>query len=195
MQGQPRILRQAVWMGLASVALLVGKSSGGIRAAPPPDPKTLEIQPEDLQRARAWVEQLGSPVYTEREQAQTELARMGRLARLALQEALASHPDPEVRQRCAVLLPAAIEDDIKVRLTVFLADTAGRYTHQLPGWEAFRAIACNEWRWCGWVLARDASLEPAARKLYAEMLQTPANRDLLFASENPHASISQLLTE
>lgn len=184
------------WM----IALLAGGSglgsSGAWAAAEPsPTPKALEVQPEDLQRARALVQQLGSDSYTQREQAQAELAKMGRLARTALQEALAAHPSPEVRQRCASLLPAAIEDDIKARLEVFLADTAGRYQHQLPAWDQFRAVVCDEWRWCGWTLGRRADLEPAARKLYADMLRSPANRQLLFLWDDPQGNLTSALAE
>lgn len=186
-----------LWM----IALLVGGSgslgSFGVWAGaePSPTPKSLEVQPEDLQRARALVQQLGSDSYTQREQAQAELAKMGRLARTALQEALARHPSPEVRQRCASLLPAAIEDDIKARLEVFLADTAGRYHHQLPAWEQFRAVVCDEWRWCGWTLGRRTDLEPAARKLYADMLRSPTNRQLLFLWDDPQGNLTSALTE
>lgn len=183
-----------LWM----IALLVGGGgSPGVWAAaePSPTPKALEVQPEDLQRARTLVQQLGSDSYTQREQAQTELAKMGRLALTALQEALAAHPSPEVRQRCASLLPAAIEDDINVRLEVFLADTAGRYHHQLPGWEQFRAVVCDEWRWCGWTLGRRSDLEPAARKLYADMLRSPSNRQLLFFWDDPHGNLTSVLAD
>ena len=50
-------------------------------AAASPDPKDLAIPPQELSQARELVQQLGSEVYREREEAQAELAKMGRLAR------------------------------------------------------------------------------------------------------------------
>lgn len=184
------------WQQWAATLLAAVCTLEAVQAAEPsPDPRSLEIRPVDLQRARALVRQLGSDDYLEREQAQAELARMGRLARPALQEALANHPDPEIRHRCATLLPAAIDDDLKARLAVFLADTAGRYDHHLPGWDRFRTAACNEWRWCGWLLRSDRQLLPAARQLYAEMLGSASSRDLLFALDDPTAQLTALAAE
>ena len=76
--------------------------------------------------------------YREREEAHAELAKMGRLARPAPLEAAASDPDPEVRFRCSRLLPKAGADDLKARLDTFLADTEGKYEHDLPGLKQFR---------------------------------------------------------
>jgi hypothetical protein len=184
------------WLWVSALLFGVSVNIDVVGAVEPsPTPKALEVQPEELQRARVLVQQLGSDSYTQREQAQAELAKMGRLARIALQEALATHPSPEVRQRCASLLPTAIEDDIKTRLEVFLADSAGRYHHPLPGWEQFRAVVCNEWRWCGWTLGRNAALEPVARKLYADILRSPSNRQLLFLWEDPQSNLTSALAE
>jgi hypothetical protein len=189
--------KQSQWpfsWGLA--ALGIGWCAALLAAADvSPDPRTLEIQPADIQRAKALVERLGDPNYWQREQAQAELARMGRLARPVLQEALAGHPNPEVRHRCATLIPAAIEDDLKARLAVFLADTQGRYHHHLPGWDHFRAVACNEWRWCGWLLHTHRQLLPAAQQLYADILRSSTNRELLFTLENPQAALAPIVAE
>ena len=72
-----------------------------------PDPKDLAIPPGELVKAQDLIRRLGSEIYREREDAQAELARMGRLARPALLEAAAADPDPEVRFRCSRLLPRA----------------------------------------------------------------------------------------
>ena len=56
---------------------------------------------------RALVRQLGSEEYDEREDAQKQLAARGRSARAALLEGVNTNPDPEIRSRCAQLLPAA----------------------------------------------------------------------------------------
>src|SRR5262245_18865545 len=110
---------------------------GALIAAPTfgasPDPAELAVPPQELSKARQLVRQMGSEVDREREEAQTELTKMGRMARQALIEGASSDADPEVRQRCARLLPKASSDDLKARIDTFLADTDGKYDHELPG--------------------------------------------------------------
>ena len=103
-----------------------------------PDPKDLGVSPVDLSKARELVRRLGSEVYREREEVQADLAKMGRLARQAVAEGAATDADPEVRLRCARLLPKANSDDLKARIDTFLADADGKYEHSLPGWNQFR---------------------------------------------------------
>src|SRR5438477_12952498 len=98
----------AVW-GLAAVS--AGAAS--------PDPKDLAIPPHELSRAQALVRQLSSDTFRDRERAQRELAVMGRLARPVLAAAAQADPDPEVRVRCARLLPRATADDLKARTDAF----------------------------------------------------------------------------
>ena len=86
-----------------------------------PDPKSLEIPAEELSRARELVQQLGSEQYAEREEAEQELAKMGRLARPALLEAANTDANQEIRSRASGLLPRATSLDFKARLDVFLA--------------------------------------------------------------------------
>ncbi len=166
---------------------VIGLGCGGVLAAAdgaaPPQGATSgspEIPAEQLAEAERWIEKLGSESYAEREQAQAALAALGRMARPALAAALYSHPNPEVRRRCAELLPLAVAADFKARVDMFLADTAGQYDHDLPGWTAFRQMVCNEWRLWGYPIGRDRRLEPAARRFFAQILQEPANRELLF---------------
>jgi hypothetical protein len=91
---------------------------------------------------------------------------MGRLARPALLEGATSDPDPEVRYRCARLLPKAGADDLKARLDTFLADTEGKYEHDLPGLKQFRKLV---------------GADKAARDLFVDLVQSPYNVELLQA--------------
>src|SRR6185312_14436091 len=136
-----------------------------------PDPRTLDVPAAELSKARELVRQLASDVYKEREQAQANLAKMGRLARTALSEALAKDPNPEVRARAGRLLPRAESLDLQARIDTFLADTESKFHHDMPSWDLFRAEAAT----------RTPASEKAARDLYVEAIKTPANLELLAA--------------
>jgi hypothetical protein len=136
-----------------------------------PNPKDLVIPSPELSKARDLVRQLASESYKEREQAQDDLAKMGRLARPALTEALANDPSPEIRARTARLLPRAEAAELQARIDTFLADTDSKFEHDLPGWALFRKI----------VAAREAGSDKAVRDLYVEAIKTPANLELLTA--------------
>src|SRR5205823_8243628 len=110
------------WVGLLACGWVVGAAG-----AASPDPKDLAIPAHELSRAKDLVRKLSSEVYREREQAHEELVKMGRLAKPVLAEAAGTDPDPEVRFRCARLLPKAAADDLKARIDAFLADTEGKY--------------------------------------------------------------------
>ncbi|QJW96216.1 hypothetical protein [Frigoriglobus tundricola] len=143
---------------------------GAVAAVPAfgasPNPKDLEIPAAELSKARELVRRLGSEAYREREEAQAELAKMGRIARLALVEGAMGDADPEIRSRCSRLAPKATADDLKARLETFLADTEGKYDHDLPGFKAFRK-----------------ALGPThkIREMYAEILKSPYNLELFSA--------------
>ena len=111
---------------LAGALVLNLAGIGGLGRAVSPDPKDLAVPPEVLSKARLLIQQLGSDSYREREQAQAELAKMGRLARPALLEAMDQHPNPEVRFRASLLLPRASAEDLKARLEALLADPEAR---------------------------------------------------------------------
>src|SRR5262245_39839262 len=102
------------------VAVLVWGFAAVPASAASPDPKELVIPPHELTRAQVLVRQLSSDTYRDRERAQRELTAMGRLARPVLAEAAQTDPDPEVRSRCARLLPRATADDLKARTDAFL---------------------------------------------------------------------------
>jgi len=135
-----------------AIALAGGLLAGAGWAETPPAPKS------DPARLPQLIEQLGSPRYKEREKAAGEIVRMGRGAKLALQEG-AKSPDPEVSSRCAQLLPQALTLDLLHRIDLFLKDTDGKQTHDLPLWKTFQEK-----------VGGDAD----ARKLFAEILKSNA---------------------
>jgi len=137
-----------------------------------PDPKDLVVSPQELSKARQLVRQLGSETYREREEAQVELAKMGRLAKQALIEGATTDADPEVRLRCSQLLPKASADDLKARIDTFLADTDCKYDHNLPGLKAFRKLFEGE-----------KKEKNKHRELYVELLKSPYNLELLAAMD------------
>jgi hypothetical protein len=129
----------------------------GVAPAAPPAP----LDPAEHRRAQELVRQLASPRYREREQAALELVKMGRTARLALQEGKKA-ADPEVHSRCEQLLPQALALDLAFRLEQFLKDPDGKHRHDLPLWKEFR---------------EKVGADETARKLYAEMVK--ANGEIL----------------
>lgn len=150
---------------LAIVAVVgLGAAARGVS----PDPKDLAIPPQELSKARELVRKLGSDSYKDREEAHAELLKMGRLARPVLLDAVANDPDPEVRFRCGLLLPRAGAADLQARLETFLADSEGRYEHDLPGLKPYRKVA---------------GTDKAARDLFVEIVKSAANLELLQALE------------
>jgi len=145
-----------------------------------PDPKELAVPPEVLSKARLLIQQLGSDSYREREQAQAELAKMGRLARPALLEAIDQHPSAEVRFRASLLLPQASAEDLKARLEAFLADTEAKYEHALPGLSRFRKLVGTDVK---------------ARNLFAEFVKSAANLELLSVLEQGEAAAGRAIAE
>lgn len=142
-------------------------------AAPPvnPDPRSLAVPTADVARAKSLVAKLGSPVYDDREQAQAALAEMGRLAVPALAEGLTKSTSAEVRSRCQALYPRARADELQARLAAFAADEAGKFEHDLPGWDRFQQITAG----CG----------PAARGVFVEITTSPLGRELVVSDLSP----------
>ncbi len=153
-------------MTLPTFAALVALAQFGAAAA---DPARLAVPAADVARARELVRRLGSDSYADRERATRDLAEMGRRAAGPLRAALAD-PDPEIAARAAGLYPPAAAADLAARAAAFAADRAGRYDHDLPGWEAF------------WAAAGD---DPAARSLFLAIVREPANAELLVAIGGP----------
>jgi len=148
------------------LALLAGGLMATTGFGVSPDPKDLAAPPQELSKARELVRKLGSEVYKEREEAYAELVKMGRLARPVLLEAVASDPDPEIRFRSSRLLPKAGADELKARLDTFLADTDGKYEHDLPGLKQFRKVVGQDEK---------------ARTFYVDIMKSPYNVELLQA--------------
>jgi hypothetical protein len=133
-----------------------------------PDPKDLVVPPEELSKARELVRRMGSEVYREREEAQAELAKMGRIAKQVLAEAVITDADPEIRLRASRLLPKASAADLQARIDTFLADTDSKYDHDLPGLKTFRKhLATAE--------------KDKTRALYVEILKSPYNLEMFAA--------------
>jgi hypothetical protein len=145
-----------------------------------PDPKDLAVPPQDQSRAQGLVRKLASEVFKEREAAQDELAKMGRLAIPALQEAAAVDPSPEVRARVSRLLPRAEAADLQARIDTFLADADGKFEHQLPAWKLYRT---------------EAGADKAARELYVEMLKSQPNLEILLALETSAAAGGRMVAD
>jgi hypothetical protein len=156
----------------------------GLWAAPlwgsSPDPKDLAIPPEELAKARELIRRLGSEIYREREEAQVELAKMGRMARPVLLEAASTDPDAEVRFRCSRLLPKAGADDLKARLETFLADADGKYDHNLPGLKQFRKVVGSD---------------KQSRDLFVEIIKSPYNVELLQMLEKSTAEAGRAIAD
>ncbi len=166
------------------LAVCVGFAVPAMAATPPsPDPKSLTIPPEELSKARELVQKLGSETYTDRENAERDLAAMGRAARNALLDGANADPDPEIRSRSQSLLKRAIALETKARLDTFLADTDGKYEHDLPGWNRLRATVRGDFSMFGWTWTGRSSTatEKAARELFVEFLKAPGGRQLLSA--------------
>jgi len=150
---------------LRAALVAAGVAALGVGRADEP-PAVPDIPTEQLAKAKLLVRQLGSPSYQAREEATAELAKLGRAARPALLEAVATSPDYEVRARAARLLPRAEAADLQLRIDAFVADVEGKRTHDLPGWDKFRDQVGDD---------------RASRALFAELMKAPENREVLSA--------------
>lgn len=133
----------------------------GMAAAADPDPRSLAVSAADAARAADLVRQLGSPVFRDREDAGRELRGLGRKALPALRAGLDSD-DAEIRDRCKPLIEPAEVADFNARLETFLADTDGKFDHDLRGWNEFQKWTGND-----------------GRGLFADVMKSPANRELV----------------
>src|SRR6266508_622486 len=94
---------------------------------------------EEQKRAATLVRQLSDRSYRVRERAAKELLRMGLSAKKAVEEGT-KDTDPEVRKRCADLLPDILQAEFRARLEAFRADKDCKKQHDLPGWKLYREI-------------------------------------------------------
>ncbi len=133
-----------------------------------PDPKSLDVTAETGAKAKAFVAQLGSGVFRDREIAQRELAKLGRLALPAMQDAITNNPEPEVSLRIETLLPRAEAEDMLARVNCFLLDTESKFEHILPGWKKFQSVT---------------GTDKASRKIFADALKSKTSHAMLLAAE------------
>jgi len=108
-----------------------------VRAA---DLPAAELTAEEKVKVRALIQQLGDRSYKARETAANQIVEYGRAAEPLLREAL-NHPMPEVRTRCARLLPIAMQHDLEKLIKAFLDDKEGKKPTPLAGWERFKEVA------------------------------------------------------
>jgi hypothetical protein len=174
-----------------ALLILIGVSGPVVAASP--DPKTLAVPSSELSKSRELVQQLGSEQFNEREEAEQALGKMGRLARRALLEGVSADPNPEIRNRCAALLPKATALEMKARFEVFLADVEGKYDHDLPGWNQFRAMVRNDWTLFGYLISSDRSLEKAARSVFVELISNPANKCVVMATGGSQTELNSIV--
>jgi hypothetical protein len=158
-----------------------------------PDPRTLSVPTDELTKSRALVRQLGSEEFEEREEADRALSKMGRSARIALLEGVNTSPNPEIRNRCAALLPRANALDLKARLEVFLADEEGKYEHDLQGWNQFRSMMRYEWTFLGCRIPPDRPFAKAARAVFVDLISTPANKSVVMAVGGSQTELSAMV--
>lgn len=163
---------------LVTRCVLVWSCGLNVATAASPNPASLSVSAEDSTRAKQLIKQLSSPEYPKRASAMRELRQMGRLALKALIPATQEHPDPEVRFRCELLLPAATAEDFEARIAAFVADTEGRYEHDLPGWDPFQKLVGSE---------------DEARAFFSQLLRSEPNRLLLSQMDQPAPQLAQQL--
>ncbi len=147
-----------------------------------PDPQSLAIPPGESAKAKELIGKLGSSDFHRREQAAAELKRMGRLAFPALEETVRSSTDHETLLYAGRLLPHAALADFSARAACFLADTDGRYVHQLPGLSTIRTAAGDNKR--ARSLYTDALASPEARAVLAFTRLPPEVAERALASES-----------
>lgn len=120
---------------------------------------------------------LGDDDFAVRSQAAEKLLELGKAGEEAVRRGVTDR-DPEVRNQCRQLLPRIRASAREARLKAFLADTAGKGKHDLPGWAPF---------------ARAAGSDAAARQLFVRALR--ADERLLAAAErDPRAAAAEAAT-
>ena len=101
------------------------------------------------------VEDLGDSTYAVRTDAELRLYGLGRAAVPALEKGL-RHTDPEIRARCAALLPLARRSDLDLELDAFEKNQRDAKLPPLPGWARFKGLVGDD---------------RAARLLYVEIFR------------------------
>lgn len=147
-------------------------------AIPNPDPRSLAPSAADRERADTFVKLLASEKFKERDAAHRGLYGMGRLALPAIDAALAVSADAETRAKCESLRPKLAAAAFRDHLACFLADTDGKFAHDLPAWNEFKAAVGDS---------------AGSRGLFADMMKVPANVALLAAAATKSPTLSDKL--
>lgn len=138
-----------------------------------------EVIPLTQVEPAALVSRLGDESFGVREEAARELSRRGLVVQSALEEGAAlGQGDLEIRLRCQELLKSLLRGDLEKRLAAFIADTEGKQTHRLPGWDRYRKT-------CG--------TSRAARELFAEIMRSETA--LLETLDAQPAQLGQIFSE
>lgn len=159
---------------LVVAALLLNPASLDAKTPPP----GLAIPAETAARVRELIQQLDDPSFKVRDKSYQELKKLGRLALPELQEAANNEESNEIRLRCQDLLPSVLAQDFEAKLFAFLADEAGKYRHDLPGWREFN---------------KAVDYHPNARELFSNILRHNEYRDLFAALALPKGEFDQRL--
>lgn len=133
-----------------------------------PDPASLVVPADIDAKARELVKELGDVDFSAREVAFRDIRELGRMALPAIRDGMDTSTIPEIARRCELLFPRALALDTRARVDCFSADAAGKFKHDLPGADEFFSITGRT---------------EQARKLYRDLLLSPANRDLITSIE------------
>jgi len=106
--------------------------------APPAQAKNPALSTSD--RSVALVQQLGAARFSDRERAMRELVDMGLSALSALEKAIESGHDAEVRSRCEQIMESIKRRDFQRRLARFAEEPLGGRDFELPGWKRFEQL-------------------------------------------------------
>lgn len=80
-----------------------------------PGEKLPELTPEQAERMRTLITQLGDPDFARREQAHSEILQLGKAAILSLQDATANERDTEIVARCERLIQEITQPRVVVQ--------------------------------------------------------------------------------
>ena len=95
-----------------------------------------ELAPAEKEKARLLLRRLGDRNFKAREQATTELRRLGPAARSILEEGI-KDSDAEVRRRSGLLLRLATRTDTEIALENYLVKKDSTGLLKLPSWVRF----------------------------------------------------------
>ncbi len=149
----------------------------GDGVAPPAAPTATPPDVDWSQRAARLIQQLGDPLFSNREAASDQLVQMDGRIRSALAAAIHSK-DAEVRARAKRIDSVISERDFQRRLQAFAGDLEGKENLDLPGWSRFRKLVGED---------------KAARELFVDMQR--AEPKLMESSVGAPAAAAEVLSD